>query len=424
MPKKEDRSDWVAVAPEHSSQAASSAPPVAKAKTAFQFFQKDASAQLRAGAGGGADSKFDLGEYSRKVRQMWTDLDGAERQKYEEMAQEDAARYARESHMRDVEALERRERLLQERNELRINDDSNEFGHRTTRREWEKKQRKEQKKREKKVGKKKNKRQKSQQNNKNSTEDDDYCPSNGEDDDDDDESSYESSSSSLSSSSSSSEDEKPRKKRQPARAPTQKQIEYRAKQQKEKQDKERYITDRQDDLRQQRAASAKRRLEFLLKQSNIFSHFGRVKEDTARYGLVNKSQVVASSGKDDGNDETSNSQQQPLADDSERTSSRRMKLAASASGSDAADIDQEELEEADEHEATYLTKQPATLSFGKMRPYQLEGLNWMIRLQENGVNGILADEMGLVRIYSTCLFASRSSTKSSHPLFSNAKIKI
>ena len=29
------------------------------------------------------------------------------------------------------------------------------------------------------------------------------------------------------------------------------------------------------------------------------------------------------------------------------------------------------------------------------RPYQLEGLNWMLRLQEHGVNGILADEMGL-----------------------------
>jgi SNF2 family DNA or RNA helicase len=29
------------------------------------------------------------------------------------------------------------------------------------------------------------------------------------------------------------------------------------------------------------------------------------------------------------------------------------------------------------------------------RPYQLEGLNWMIRLTENGINGILADEMGL-----------------------------
>ena len=29
------------------------------------------------------------------------------------------------------------------------------------------------------------------------------------------------------------------------------------------------------------------------------------------------------------------------------------------------------------------------------RPYQVEGLSWMVKLQENGINGILADEMGL-----------------------------
>ncbi|XP_073813604.1 chromatin-remodeling complex ATPase chain Iswi-like [Musca autumnalis] len=32
---------------------------------------------------------------------------------------------------------------------------------------------------------------------------------------------------------------------------------------------------------------------------------------------------------------------------------------------------------------------------GQMRDYQIEGLNWMISLHENGVAGILADEMGL-----------------------------
>jgi hypothetical protein len=32
---------------------------------------------------------------------------------------------------------------------------------------------------------------------------------------------------------------------------------------------------------------------------------------------------------------------------------------------------------------------------GKMRDYQLAGLNWLIRLYENGINGILADEMVL-----------------------------
>jgi hypothetical protein len=30
---------------------------------------------------------------------------------------------------------------------------------------------------------------------------------------------------------------------------------------------------------------------------------------------------------------------------------------------------------------------------GTLREYQVQGLNWMISLFENGINGILADEM-------------------------------
>lgn len=44
---------------------------------------------------------------------------------------------------------------------------------------------------------------------------------------------------------------------------------------------------------------------------------------------------------------------------------------------------------------TRLSKQPTTIVGGTLRSYQLEGLNWLIRLNENYVNGILADEMGL-----------------------------
>jgi len=33
-----------------------------------------------------------------------------------------------------------------------------------------------------------------------------------------------------------------------------------------------------------------------------------------------------------------------------------------------------------------------------MRDYQVRGLNWMISLYENGINGILADEMGMLFI--------------------------
>ena len=44
--------------------------------------------------------------------------------------------------------------------------------------------------------------------------------------------------------------------------------------------------------------------------------------------------------------------------------------------------------------SSFWTKQPSVIQ-GTMRPYQLAGLNWMIRLRHNGLNGILADEMGL-----------------------------
>lgn len=41
-----------------------------------------------------------------------------------------------------------------------------------------------------------------------------------------------------------------------------------------------------------------------------------------------------------------------------------------------------------------------------MRPYQLQGLNWMVSLHHNGLNGILADEMGLGKTLQTISFLS------------------
>jgi len=49
-----------------------------------------------------------------------------------------------------------------------------------------------------------------------------------------------------------------------------------------------------------------------------------------------------------------------------------------------------------------LDKQPSNLaSHCKMHPYQLEGLNWLIKLHDHGINGILADEMGLGKTLQT-----------------------
>lgn len=44
---------------------------------------------------------------------------------------------------------------------------------------------------------------------------------------------------------------------------------------------------------------------------------------------------------------------------------------------------------------------PSYVKNGTMRDYQIRGLNWMISLYENGINGILADEMGLGKTLQT-----------------------
>ncbi|KAK4999404.1 putative ATPase [Elasticomyces elasticus] len=49
-------------------------------------------------------------------------------------------------------------------------------------------------------------------------------------------------------------------------------------------------------------------------------------------------------------------------------------------------------------------KQPDSVTGGLMRTYQLEGLEWLTSLYENGLNGILADEMGLGKTIQTISF--------------------
>ncbi|CAH7296949.1 SWI/SNF-related matrix-associated actin-dependent regulator of chromatin subfamily A member 5 [Phodopus roborovskii] len=44
---------------------------------------------------------------------------------------------------------------------------------------------------------------------------------------------------------------------------------------------------------------------------------------------------------------------------------------------------------------------PSYVKWGKLRDYQVRGLNWLISLYENGINGILADEMGLGKTLQT-----------------------
>ncbi len=53
---------------------------------------------------------------------------------------------------------------------------------------------------------------------------------------------------------------------------------------------------------------------------------------------------------------------------------------------------------------TIFRESPAFIKNGEMRDYQVQGLNWLVSLHENGISGILADEMGLGKTLQTIAF--------------------
>lgn len=50
--------------------------------------------------------------------------------------------------------------------------------------------------------------------------------------------------------------------------------------------------------------------------------------------------------------------------------------------------------------------QPSLITGAKLKSYQLEGLQWMVSLDQNGISGILADEMGLGKTLQTIAFSA------------------
>ena len=45
-----------------------------------------------------------------------------------------------------------------------------------------------------------------------------------------------------------------------------------------------------------------------------------------------------------------------------------------------------------------------TIFSGKLKVYQLKGMNWLANLYDQGINGILADEMGLGKTVQSVAF--------------------
>ena len=307
--KKEDRSDWVAVEPEFASAATTA---IRKAQTAYAFFQAAVTSEVKEQIIR-ETGKFDIALFGRAVRDRWNSLSPQDQQPYVDQAHRDAARFAQESHQADVLAMQRAEKLRCERDQLFVEDSSDMIldGTRTTRNKLEKKRKKKTK--------------------------------TGSGDE------------SSGSDTTNSGTRPPKKMPRPI---SQKQQEYIAAKKQEKMEKEQYISGRQADLRKERAEQARRRLEYLLKQSNIFSHFGSVKQDALKYGIKSAASSTQAGTAADGALDGSLG--------SERGSSSRR----SADGKPSEEDELDALEEADEHDAIFLTKQPSTLGHGQMRDYQ------------------------------------------------------
>jgi SWI/SNF-related matrix-associated actin-dependent regulator of chromatin subfamily A member 5 len=137
----------------------------------------------------------------------------------------------------------------------------------------------------------------------------------------------------------------------------------------------------QEEMNREAAAEEGRRgairMKYLLAQADIFQHFMPEKKGS---GLGSK----RGSRRDLAKGDTRHGRRSEQAEDAELLADE-MEDGGGAGGVAAAHP---------------LQVQPPCVT-GKMREYQLQGLNWMIHLFDNGINGILADEMGLGKTLQT-----------------------
>merc|ERR1719290_916358 len=126
----------------------------------------------------------------------------------------------------------------------------------------------------------------------------------------------------------------------------------------------------------QEKSGTQKRFDFLLKQTELFSHFmGTGKNKSPMKATAPKAKPTAKKGKEGDNRHRMTEQEEDEELLSEANSAKKSVVSFDAS--------------------------PPYIKGGTMRDYQIRGLNWMIGLHENGINGILADEMGLGKTLQT-----------------------
>lgn len=156
-----------------------------------------------------------------------------------------------------------------------------------------------------------------------------------------------------------------------------------------------------DQVQKQIIADRTKRITFLLRQTDIFRHFLESSSTTgaARKGIdqllaavaVSEEDVLRSPRKASTGDAMAVEPASPLRSRHRKTEQEE---------------DSEMIREEEQAEASaplQFSESPPYIT-GEMREYQIQGLNWLISLYENAINGILADEMGLGKSLQTISF--------------------
>ncbi|KAJ3067223.1 hypothetical protein HDU98_009590 [Podochytrium sp. JEL0797] len=142
------------------------------------------------------------------------------------------------------------------------------------------------------------------------------------------------------------------------------------------------LAEMSEDLRKRKAADSMKRYAYLLGQTDLFAHFINLRkmrnEDVAMLEVATEN-------------EKTKKKETPGA------SRRRMTEKEEDEALLHAD------EDSTEDNLHVFDESPSYIK-GKMRDYQIQGLNWLISLHHNGINGILADEMGLGKTLQTISF--------------------
>ncbi|KAF4591276.1 hypothetical protein EYR40_009879 [Pleurotus pulmonarius] len=140
------------------------------------------------------------------------------------------------------------------------------------------------------------------------------------------------------------------------------------------------------------------KLDFILKKSTLYSSIlcERMEENKRRQAdgiaALRASQAQAMDDDSDGDDCTPRMK-----------GGKRLRAEGDGEGQRKSKkwVKSEDLEE----EVT-IFPQPGLITGAKMKKYQLEGLQWMVALHQNGISGILGDEMGLGKTLQTIAFCA------------------